>query len=244
MIHALDYLREMNFLSVTFRLVLAMLCGGIIGMERGRRHRTSGLAGLRTYMLVCVGAALTIELSLYEYNLLTTVWNSLASEIGIRTDVSRFGAQVINGIGFLGAGTIIVTGNQEVKGLTTAAGLWASGCMGLAIGAGFYEVVLLAVILILLSVSVLARMESRVVEYAPSINLFVEYESMNDIGAIISCIKNLNARIYEVDIDRGDLKRGIPHSAVFNIRMNSKMSHTEFITSVAQLSTITTIYEI
>lgn len=86
-------------------------------------------------MLVCLGAALTMLLSQYEYYMVTHEWAQLASEVGIRTDVSRFGAQVINGIGFLGAGTIIVTGRQEVKGLTTAAGLWASACMGLAIRA-------------------------------------------------------------------------------------------------------------
>lgn len=82
-------------------------------------------------MLVCLGAALTMLLSQYEYYMVTHEWAQLASEVGIRTDVSRFGAQVINGIGFLGAGTIIVTGRQEVKGLTTAAGLWASAAWAL-----------------------------------------------------------------------------------------------------------------
>ena len=75
-------------------------------------------------MLVCLGAALTVLLSLYEYTLVTGPWSALAAELGMKTDVSRFGAQVINGIGFLGAGTILVTGRQQVKGLTTAAGLW------------------------------------------------------------------------------------------------------------------------
>lgn len=72
-------------------------------------------------MLVCMGATLTLLLSQYEYIMVTTKWASIASEIGLRTDVSRFGAQVINGVGFLGAGTILVTGRREVKGLTTAA---------------------------------------------------------------------------------------------------------------------------
>ena len=137
----LDFLRELNIWSVMLRLTVAMAFGGLIGMERGKKRRA---AGFRTYMLVCLGAALTMLLSQYEYGMLTSAWSQTASQLGIRTDVSRFGAQVINGIGFLGAGTIIVTGRQEVKGLTTAAGLWASACMGLAIGAGFYECVLLA----------------------------------------------------------------------------------------------------
>lgn len=128
------YLREMNMASVLFRLVLAMFAGGILGLERVRKRRP---AGSRTYMLVSVGAALAMLLGQYEFAMVTGPWAEAAAEIGQRVDVSRFGAQVINGIGFLGAGTILVTGRQQVKGLTTSAGLWASACMGLAIGAGF-----------------------------------------------------------------------------------------------------------
>ena len=126
----IPYLREMNFVSVMFRLILAMVCGGMIGLERGRKRRP---AGFRTYMLVCLGAALTMLLSQYESYMVTHAWHETAMEIGLRTDVSRFGAQVINGIGFLGAGTILVTGRQEVKGLTTAAGLWAAAALGLSL---------------------------------------------------------------------------------------------------------------
>ena len=126
MIQGLDFLREMSFLSVCLRLALAMLCGGVIGINRERMRRPKGLAGFRTYMMVSLGAALTTLLSQYEYTMLTTQWAQLSTEIGITTDVSRFGAQVINGIGFLGVGTILVTKDNQVKGLTTAAGLWAS----------------------------------------------------------------------------------------------------------------------
>ena len=116
MMEGLAYLREMNVASVLLRLTVAMLFGGFIGLERERKRRP---AGFRTYMLVCLGAALTMLLSQYESYMVTHAWHETAMEIGLRTDVSRFGAQVINGIGFLGAGTIIVTGKQEVKGLTT-----------------------------------------------------------------------------------------------------------------------------
>ena len=114
MMEGLAYLREMNVASVLLRLTVAMLFGGFIGLERERKRRP---AGFRTYMLVCLGAALTMLLSQYESYMVTHAWHETAMEIGLRTDVSRFGAQVINGIGFLGAGTIIVTGKQEVKGL-------------------------------------------------------------------------------------------------------------------------------
>ncbi len=95
-------------------------------------------------MLVCLGAALTVLLSLYEFTMVTGPVVGYLRRDRHKTDVSRFGAQVINGVGFLGAGTILVTGRREVKGLTTAAGLWASACTGLAVGAGFYECVLIA----------------------------------------------------------------------------------------------------
>lgn len=244
MIHTFDYFRQINFAGVVMRLVVAMFCGGIVGLERERKHGDSGLAGMRTYMLVCVGAALTIEISQYEYVMLTGPWSALAESIGIKTDVSRFGAQVINGIGFLGAGTIIVTGSQEVKGLTTAAGLWASACMGLAVGAGFYEVVILAVILIIVSITALSNVESKIIDVARNMNFYVEYNTMDDISGIIAALKHMDARIYEVDIDRGDLKRGINHSAVFNIRLNQRMSHTALLMDLSQLDSIITIYEI
>ena len=179
MMEGLAYLREMNVASVLLRLTVAMLFGGFIGLERERKRRP---AGFRTYMLVCLGAALTMLLSQYESYMVTHAWHETAMEIGLRTDVSRFGAQVINGIGFLGAGTIIVTGKQEVKGLTTAAGLWASACMGLAIGAGFYECVLLGFLLILLTNRLLPFVEDAIIESARNMNIYVEFQTLDNLG--------------------------------------------------------------
>ena len=192
MIDAFDYLREFNIAAVTLRLVLAMLFGGMLGLERARKRRA---AGFRTYMIVCIGATLAILLSQYEAAMLSGPWKDVADYVGIHSDVSRFGAQVINGIGFLGTGTIIVTGRQEVKGLTTAAGLWASACMGLAIGAGFYECVILAVLLITFCVRLLPIFEGFLVERARNINIYVEFASLDDVGAIISRIKEQGAQI-------------------------------------------------
>jgi putative Mg2+ transporter-C (MgtC) family protein len=179
-----EILTEPNSVSAAVRLVFAALCGGLIGLERGRRRRP---AGFRTHMLVCMGAALTIVLSIYLSVMIVKVWNLPIADY--KTDISRFGAQVINGIGFLGAGTIIVTGRQEVKGLTTAAGLWASACMGLAIGAGFVEGAFFACILISLTIIVFSRFERMIVSRARNINLFLEFEHVDDLGKIISVIK-------------------------------------------------------
>ena len=241
MIGALDYMRELNTASVMLRLVLAVLFGGVIGLERGRKRRA---AGLRTYMLVCLGAALTVLLSMYEYYMVTHPWAELAAEIGIRTDVSRFGAQVINGIGFLGAGTIIVTGRQEVKGMTTAAGLWASACTGLAIGAGFYECVFLAFLLISIVIRVLPQVETYIVENARNMNIYVEFESLDDVGDIISRIKSQDVQIYDVEIDHGREEKLRTPSAVFSIRLNHKQMHTQVLAAISELESVRTIDEI
>ena len=234
------YLRQMNFPSILFRLLLAMLCGGLIGLERGKKHRA---AGFRTYMLVSLGAALTMILGQYEYYMVTHAWSGAATLLGIKTDVSRFGAQVINGVGFLGAGTVIVTGRQQVKGLTTAAGLWASACMGLASGAGFYECVGVAFALILLSLNVFSRIEDFIVKNARNMNVFIEFDTLDDVGTIIALIKSKNVHIYEVDIDHGQNEQGKFPSAVFSLRLERHTPHTELLSALAKLDCARSIEE-
>lgn len=235
------YLRQPNFLSVLIRLALAMAFGGMIGMERGRKRRA---AGFRTYMLVCLGAALTMILSQYEYYMLTHDWAEIADRIGIRTDVSRFGAQVINGIGFLGAGTVIVTSRQEVKGLTTAAALWACACMGLALGAGFYEGAILAFALIFISIRILPYLEMKIVENARHMNIYVELGSLEDVGKVIACLKSRDIHIYDVDITRGREKKSRNPSAVFSIHLSQRSTHTQLLAAISELDGIYTIEEI
>ena len=241
MIVFFDYLRQCNLPAVALRLVLSMIFGGMLGIERAKKGRA---AGFRTYMFVCMGAALTVLLSQYESMMLSGPWNSVAQEVGIRTDVSRFGAQVINGIGFLGAGTIIVTGKQEVKGLTTAAGLWASACMGLAIGAGFYECVILAFLLIFLCIRLLPSLETAIVERARNMNIYVEFTSLDDVGEIIGKIKAQNAQIYGVDITRGKEQYAQRPSAVFSIRLNQRRAHEQVLTAISELENVTVIDEV
>lgn len=241
MFTSMDHLRELSMGSVLFRLILAMLFGGLIGLERGRKW---GSAGLRTYMLVSLGAALTMLLGQYELVMVTEEWAEISSLVGVKTDVARFGAQVINGIGFLGAGTIIVTGRQEVKGLTTAAGLWASGCGGLAIGAGFYECVILAFILIIVVLRALPYIETLVIENARNINIFVEFSSLDDIGAIIAKIKEQGVHIFEIEIDRGEREHAQYPTAIFTIRLDEKQPHTKVLAAISEVESIRAVEEI
>ena len=163
-----------------------MLFGGIIGLERGRRRRP---AGFRTHILVCMGAALAMSISQY-----------VAVTLGQTTDVSRLGAQVINGIGFLGAGTIVVTGSQQVKGLTTAAGLWASACMGLAIGAGYYECALLACFTIFITMTVLNYVEKLLTSRTKNMNINVTMTEVGAIPGVLDSLRSMNIKIFDVEI--------------------------------------------
>lgn len=164
MLSVLDPLRELTLVSVLLRFVLAAVCGGVIGIERGRKRHD---AGLRTHAVVCIGAASAMMVNQY-----------LLEYLGSAGDPARMGAQVISGIGFLGAGSIIITGRQQgqrVKGLTTAAGLWASACMGLAWGAGFFEGAVIMCILLVLVMVVLTRVDKAYIKSAAAVQLYVEY---------------------------------------------------------------------
>ena len=228
-----------NVLWVTlFRLAVATVCGGVIGIERGRKRRP---AGFRTHMLVCIGATLAMLISQYLTVMTVEYWDPLAQ--GNQTDVSRLGAQVINGIGFLGAGTIIVTGKQEVKGLTTAAGLWASACMGLCIGAGFVEGALVGCVLIVITIVFLTRVQHFIVERARNLQLLVEFTHIDDVGKIISAIKAQEIRIFDVEIHKSKGAGALP-GAVFSVRLPKKMSHTAVLTLLAGVENVRTIEEL
>jgi putative Mg2+ transporter-C (MgtC) family protein len=164
-------MREMTTLSVVLRLVVAFICGGLIGIEREYKRRP---AGFRTHILICLGAAMTTLTSQYLY-----------ITMQMFTDVARLGAQVIAGIGFIGAGTIIVTRQRRVKGLTTAAGMWTAAIIGLACGAGYVECALFATLLVLLAELLLIKLEYRVSSTTREMNLYVEYAEAANLDDIL-----------------------------------------------------------
>ena len=163
-------LRELTLASIATRLLVAVVLGGIIGVERGMKNRP---AGLRTYMLVCIGSSVVMMINQY------------ACEVFGTGDPVRLGAQVISGIGFLGAGTIIVTSHNQIMGLTTAAGLWASACIGLAIGIGLYEVAIPAGIAVFIVLTVLHRLDFRMRSRTRIVDLYVELEDTVSLGTFI-----------------------------------------------------------
>lgn len=181
----LNSLRTLTLLSVFVRFALAVVLGGVIGMERGKKRHP---AGLRTHLVVCIGSASVMMVSQYIFNTM----NGAA-------DPARLGAQVISGIGFLGVGTIVVTGRNQVTGLTTAAGLWASACMGLAIGIGFYEGAVIMCLFLYLVLEVLDRLDAEHVKYSNKFQLFIEYNQDVHLGQIIKVIHSLDWRVTNID---------------------------------------------
>ncbi len=232
---------SLTFWDLLARVGIAMLCGGIIGIDRGRKHRP---AGFRTYILVCVGSAMTMILGTYLSFMLTNVWTNDASYMFVNTDVSRFGAQVINGIGFLGAGTILVTGRQQVKGMTTAAGLWASACMGLCIGAGFYLAALICCTLIIITIVLLARIEHFILSRSRNINLYVEFDDIENLSPIIERIKLHDTRIFDVEVTKAKYSENHYPHAIFSLQLPKKKTHTAVMTAIAEIESVRSIEEL
>ncbi len=179
-----EQLRDLTIASIALRFFLAGAFGGIIGMERGRRQQA---AGLRTHMMVCIGAAATMMVGEYVSML-----------YGLRGDSLRIGAQVVSGIGFLGAGTIIVTKQNRIRGLTTAASLWASACMGLAVGSGVYEVAVIMMIAMLFVLLLLSDFDIKYVKSSAHVSLFVEVEPGFEFSNILTLLKKQGWSVQEV----------------------------------------------
>ena len=205
MLHFLDPLREITTVAVIVRLLFAMICGGAIGIEREHKRRT---AGFRTHILICLGAAMT-----------TMVSQFLFREMHLFTDIGRLGAQVIAGIGFIGAGTIIVTKRRQVKGLTTAAGLWTCAIIGLAVGAGYYEAAFLATAIILLAEIFFSRFEYWVLDNARNINIFVEYSGTDNLDNVIRTLKTYRVIILDLEIT----KSGQNSCAIFQLQLRTEL---------------------
>ena len=174
-----------NVFTILIRLLLVVLCAGMIGIERSKKKHS---AGLRTYMLVCLGAAVIMILG-----------DFLVLSMPDGTDVGRLGAQVISGIGFLGAGTILVTSKNRIKGLTTAAGLWISACIGLVLGAGFYTLGILATLITSLILSMLPGFERLLRTKTRYMELDIELHERSHLKELVNYLRSIDVRVYSVE---------------------------------------------
>jgi putative Mg2+ transporter-C (MgtC) family protein len=221
-------IRELTLTSIFVRLLLAVVLGGIIGMERGMKNRP---AGLRTYLLVTLGACVVMVTNQYIYQVFDT------------GDPVRLGAQVVSGIGFLGAGTIIVTGRNKIRGLTTAAGLWATATVGLAIGIGFYEVALLAGLLVFLVLTVLHKWETYMRRAGNRVELYIELKP----GATLREFLDI-AREYKLDVSgihpEADSAEEVGASSFFvSLKGRRQVRHGDIINIVRKMDIVAYIEE-
>ena len=186
-----EYLRQFNLVTIIFRLALALICGGVVGFGRSQKKQN---AGLRTYMLTAAGACLAILLTCYEYEMMTGQWAPMVEVVGMKFDASRYGAQVISGIGFLAAGTILSSGHQQVTGLTTAAGLFTSVCMGMAAGIGMYSCVFFVLVILIVVLDFMYPLESAFKRRLRNMTIYVEFNSINDLDDITHLIRSEKRR--------------------------------------------------
>lgn len=225
----MEMLRELNLVSIIVRVILAMIIGGIIGTERMVKNQP---VGSRTYMVVCLGACLVMLTNQY-------ICNSFNSG-----DPSRLGAQVISGIGFLGAGTIMVTGNNKIKGLTTAAGLWSAACIGLAIGIGFYEGAIAAGIAILLIMTVFKNVERKILKESKSLRLYINVESNQALNQVIGECHDRKIQVDDIQVSkpRKGTKGGI--IVFLTLKLDRKEDHAKLVHQFSELEGILYIEEL
>lgn len=180
--------RSTDMLSILIKFALAIFCGGFIGLERGTKRQA---AGFRTHILVCTGATIAMVTGLYIFEYISP-----------QSDPSRLGAQVISGIGFLGVGTIINTNMNKVKGLTTAAGLWASACIGLAIGIGYYELAVIGTVVVMVAIVVFQKIDEIFYARSPVTDLYIEMQGIESVHFLIDRIKENGLHISSIEIHK------------------------------------------
>ena len=197
-------------------IALSLVCGGVLGIERGRKKRP---AGLRTYMLVCLGATLVMMTNAHIF-----------AETG-SGDMTRMGAQVVSGIGFLGAGTIITTGHNRVKGLTTAAGLWSTACIGLAIGSGYYAGAIVGTVMIFVVMVTLHSLDSWITGKEKTLILYIEYDDISAVHRVTDFVKEQKIVVSDIEMES-------QRSAVITMHLQTREVHTKLIDKIAALEGI------
>lgn len=221
-------MRELTYAAIVVRVVLAVAIGGVIGLERERKNQP---AGLRTYILVCLGSCLVMMTNQYICNLFQS------------GDPSRLGAQVISGIGFLGAGTILVTRNHQVRGLTTAAGLWASACIGIAIGIGFYEGALVVGLTLLLIMFVLKWVDTRIHLHSPYLRLYVNFDSSAHMNHFMEECRKDKIQIRDMQITKSK-NADDGTIVIFTMKKEKRCDHSVLIQQLAEHEGIRFIEEL
>ena len=219
---------EWNIQNILIRVIVAAILGGVIGLDRGMKHRG---AGTKTITVVCLGATLVMLTEQY-----------IQINFAGLANMTRMAAQVISGVGFIGVGTIIVS-KHRVRGLTTAATLWASACIGLAVGIGFIEGGILITVMMMLSLHVLPFVERFVTGHSRYCNVFLDIEKSRHLHAVIQNLKEADITIDSMEMSGPDdledgisvhlvlyTKKAIERTEIYDILMKSdKVTSVDFL---------------
>ena len=228
-------IRELTYLAVGLRVLASIIIGGLIGLERGMKNRP---AGMRTYMAVCLGSCLVMLTNQYVYQVYGT------------GDPVRMAAQVVSGIGFLGAGTIVLTGRNQIKGITTAACLWTAACSGLAIGIGFYEGAIIGALAVVFTTSGLSKFDAWLKKRSKYLDIYIEYNgNKGNFSDFLQYAKENGFEIKNIQVsqdevyqrEEGKQKR---ISYIMSVSSNVKRTHAEMIDVLSSAKGIKYIEEL
>ncbi len=203
--------------AMIIRMVSALVIGTVIGIDRAIKRRG---AGIKTHTLVCLGAALVMMTGQY-----------IKMNFEGNMDIARMGAQVISGVGFLGVGTIIVTGKNQIRGLTTAAGLWACACLGLAVGIGFVKGAFITLILVMITLKVLTKLDSKLHMYAKVFDVYVEFPNNQSVSEFMERLHKMEVKIYNIELSKSKIKGEGPN-AILCIEVNSRSKRRNVLESI------------
>jgi len=222
-------LSQVNIASIAFRLFLSIILCGAIGMERGLRNRP---AGFMTYLLVGCGSALIMITNQYIATIYTNV------------DPTRMASQVVSGIGFLGAGTIITTAKNEIRGLTTAAGLWAAAAVGLAVGIGFYGGAIIGSIFIIFSLMYLKKIDLYIKTHAKTMEIYLEYNEEFSMQNLSLYTDQSHFEIFDMEAGKIKTLNGEFGTLTFDVNFHHKVNHIKIIEEIRQLPGILYVREV
>ena len=224
---------------VSLRLVLAVIFGGMVGYTRERNNKP---AGFRTHILVCFGAAI---ISMVQDQLRLNIMELARANVEIasvvKTDLGRLGAQVVSGIGFLGAGSIMKEKGETVGGMTTAAGIWATGCAGLGIGWGFYNLAIPAIVFMLVIIVIFKKFEPKIVKKIKVLKFEVKFmENQNYAKGLLATYEVFNQKLIKItQIDKNEAE----NTAIFTVNMDEKIDISDVIVSLSAIKAVEVVKE-
>jgi len=223
-------IQALQFQTVLLRMTLSVLCGGLIGLERASKRRA---AGFRTHILICLGASVT-----------TLTGQFLFFSLHQHTDIARLGAQVIAGVGVICAGTIIVTQHRRVKGLTTAAGLWAAAIVGLCCGAGYYSGAVCCTVLIMIAEMLLIKLEYRLMNSARERQILILYDATSALNSALNYLREMELHIVNLEIYNNPDAPDRRSCANVILQMHRQLKFSELLSDLAAIDGVSSVEEL